>query len=87
MPHLELIRDEDRDARVLAAAGDLLDLADVHSDPTEAGRLVAEATRLIHVHRRSQGWVPPRASTPLSDEQMHELARDEQHIDEIAEAA
>lgn len=82
--HLELVRDEDRSAIVLAAAGDMLDEADAHPDPTEAGALVARATRLIHAHRRSEGWQPRRAARPWTVEEEGDHAADEARIESRA---
>jgi len=48
-------------------------------DPTEAAELVERA----HV-TLANGLGLPAGSSARSDEEMHELARDEQHIDEIA---
>lgn len=74
-------------ARGLLRAG-LVHAAAPLEDATEAAEeIVASMERAYRVISIGLGLPADLPRGPLSDEQMHELARDEQHIDEIAEAA
>jgi len=59
--------------------GESIELTGAGGDPTVAAELVERAYATL-----AHGLGLPRVSSARSDEEMHELARDEQHLDQIA---